>query len=137
MAIPFLDTNILLRHLLQDHSEQSPMATAYLARIESGELRVQIAETVIFETVFTLQRQYGHPKAAIRDSLVPLIELPGIVLPGKHRFRQVFDLYVDLNISFVDAYHVVFMRQLKLSEIVSFDKQFDRVPGIERVEPTP
>jgi predicted nucleic acid-binding protein len=137
MATPFLDTNILLRHLLQDHSEQSPKATAYLARIESGELRVQIAETVIFETVFTLQRQYGHPKAAIRDSLVPLIELPGIVLPGKQRFRQVFDLYVDLNISFVDAYHIVFMRQRKLSQIVSFDKQFDRVPGIERVEPTP
>jgi predicted nucleic acid-binding protein len=28
------------------------------------------------------------------------------------------------------------MKQLKLSEIVSFDKQFDRVPGIRRVEPT-
>jgi len=137
MATPFLDTNILLRHLLQDHPEQSPMATAYLARIESGELRVQIAETVVFETVFTLQRQYGHSKVAIRESLVPLIELPGIVLSGKQRFRQVFDLYADLNISFVDAYHVVFMRKLKLSKIVSFDKQFDRVPGIERVEPTP
>jgi len=136
MAIPFLDTNILLRHLLQDHPEQSPRATAYLARIEGGEVRVRIAETVIFETVFTLQRQYGHPKAAIRDNVLPLIELPGIVLPGKRRFRQVFDLYVDLNLSFVDAYHAVFMKQLKLSEIVSFDKQFDRVPGIKRVEPT-
>jgi predicted nucleic acid-binding protein len=75
MAIPFLDTNILLRHLLQDHPEQSPKATAYLARIEGGEVRVRIAETVIFETVFTLQRQYGHPKAAIRDNVLPLIEL--------------------------------------------------------------
>jgi predicted nucleic acid-binding protein len=135
MAIPFLDTNILLRHLLQDHPEQSPRATAYLARIENGEVRVRIADTVIFETVFTLQRQYGHPKAAIRDNLLPLVELPGFVLPGKRRFRQVFDLYVDRNLSFVDAYHAVLMKQLKLSEIVTFDKQFDRVPGIRRVEP--
>ena len=135
MAIPFLDTNVLLRHLLQDHPEQSPEATAYLARIENGEVRVRIAETVIFETVFTLQRQYGHPKAAIRDALVPLIELPGIELPGKQRFRQVFDMYVDLNISFVDAYHAVLMKQLKLTEIVTYDRQFDRVPGITRIDP--
>ena len=135
MAIAFLDTNILLRHLLQDHAEQSPRATAYLARIESGDIRVRIAETVIFETVFTLQRQYGQPKSAIRDVLVPLIELPGIVLPGKRRMREVFDMYVDLNISFVDAYHAALMKQLGLRDIVTFDRQFNRVPGVRRVEP--
>lgn len=136
MALPFLDTNILLRHLLHDHPEQSPRATAYLARIEQGDIRVRIAETIIFETVFTLQRQYGHPKAAIRDNVLPLIELPNIVLPGKRRFRKVFDMYVDLNVSFIDAYHAVLMGQLGLDEIVTFDRQFDRVPSISRVEPT-
>ena len=135
MAIAFLDTNILLRHLLQDHAEQSPRATAYLARIESGDIRVRIAETVIFETVFTLQRQYGQPKAAIRDVLVPLIELPGIILPGKRRMREVFDMYVDLNISFVDAYHAALMKRLGLRDIVTFDRQFNRVRGVRRVEP--
>ena len=135
MVIAFLDTNILLRHLLQDHAEQSPRATAYLARIESGDIRVRIAETVIFETVFTLQRQYGQPKSAIRDILVPLIELPGIVLPGKRRMREVFDMYVDLNISFVDAYHAALMKRLGLRDIVTFDRQFNRVRGVRRVEP--
>jgi len=135
VAIAFLDTNILLRHLLQDHAEQSPRATAYLARIESGDIRVRIAETVIFETVFTLQRQYGQPKSAIRDILVPLIELPGIVLPGKRRMREVFDMYVDLNISFVDAYHAALMKRLGLRDIVTFDRQFNRLRGVRRVEP--
>jgi len=135
MALPFLDTNILLRHLLQDHPEQSPRATAYLARIELGEIKVRTADTVVFETVFTLQRQYGHPKAAVRDNLLPLLELPGIVLPGKRGLRKVFDLYVERNLSFIDAHHVVLMQQLGLDHIVSFDKQFDRVPGVTRVEP--
>jgi hypothetical protein len=36
---------------------------------------------VIFETVFTLQRVYRQ--AAIGDALLPLLELPGIMLPGK------------------------------------------------------
>jgi predicted nucleic acid-binding protein len=135
MALPFLDTNILLRHLLQDHPEQSPRATAYLARIELGEIKVRTADTVVFETVFTLQRQYGHPKAAVRDNLLPLLELPGIVLPGKRGLRKVFDLYVERNLSFIDAYHVVLMQQLGLDHIVSFDRQFDRVPGVTRIEP--
>ena len=46
-----------------------------------------------------------------------------------------FDLYVDQNLPFADAYHAVLMERLKLVEIVSFDADFDRVPGIRRVEP--
>ncbi len=134
-ALPFLDTNVFLRHLRQDHPDFSPRATAYLARIERGELKVRTADTVIFETVYTLQSFYRQPKAAIRDAFLPLIELPGIVLPGKRRFRKVFTYYVDSNISFADAYHAVLMEGLKLKEIVSFDREFDRIPTVQRVEP--
>lgn len=135
MALPFLDTNVLLRHLLGDHPEQSPRATAYLGRVEQGEVKVRTADTVVFEMVFTLQRHYGHSKASIRDNLLPLLELSGIVLPGKRRLRQAFDLYVDLNLPFADAYHVALMQQLGLEHVVSFDRDFDRVPGVRRVEP--
>lgn len=38
MAPAFLDTNILLRHLLQDDPQQSPRATAFLLRVENGEV---------------------------------------------------------------------------------------------------
>ena len=135
MALPFLDTNVLLRHLLQDHPQQSLRATAYLARIEHGEIKVRTADTVVFEAVFTLQRQYGVSKEEIRNNLLPILELPGIVLPGKRRLRKVFDLYVDLNLPFADAYHVALMQRLGLRHIISFDKEFDRVPGVTRVEP--
>lgn len=135
MAIPFLDTNILLRHLLQDHPDHSPRATAYLERIERGEVQAHIAETVIFETVFLLQHRFGEPKARVVELIQPLIEMAGIRLPGKRKMRRVFDLYLRLNLPFADAYHAVLMRQLGLSEIVTFDQDFDRVPGIRGVEP--
>jgi predicted nucleic acid-binding protein len=134
MALAFLDTNVFLRHLTQDHPVHSPKATAYLERIERGELRVRITDTVVFETVFTLQSFYKQPRDRIRDNLLPLIELTGIVLPGKRKFRRVFELYGRLNISFADAYHAVTMQQLRLTEIATFDRNFDRVPGINRLE---
>ena len=132
MALPFLDTNVFLRHLLQDHSAHSPLATAHLAQIEQGQIRARTADTVVFEVVFTLQRYYKQPREKIRDSFLPLLELPGIILPGKQHFRQVFTWCIDLNLPFADAYHAVLMKRLNLNEIVSFDSDFDRIPGIER-----
>lgn len=133
--LPFLETNIFLRHLRQDHADFSPRATALLRRIEQGSLKVHTADTVVFETVFTLERFYKQSKEAIRDAFLPLIELPGIVLPGKRRFRQVFVYYIDKNIAFADAYHAVVMESLQLTQIVSFDRDFNRIPTVERVEP--
>ena len=46
-----------------------------------------------------------------------------------------FSYYVDLNISFADAYHAVLVEELKLTTILSFDRDLDRVVGISRVEP--
>jgi uncharacterized protein len=134
MTLSFLDTNIFLRHLLQDDPDHSPRASAFLKRIEAGEVKVRTSDTVIFETVFTLQKVYRRPKAAIRDTLLPLLELPGIVLPQKRRYRKVFSLYVDENLPFADAYHAVLMEQLNLTEIVTFDKDFDKIKGIIRVK---
>src|SRR5947209_17630207 len=117
-TLPFLDTNIFLRHLRGDHADFSPRATALLQRIEQGALKVRTADTVIFETVFTLERTYKQSKEAIRDAFLPLIELPGIELPGKKRFRKVFAYYIEKNISFADAYHAVLMESLRLRKII-------------------
>lgn len=135
MSHPVLDTNVLLRHLLHDDPEQSPRATAFLARVEAGEVRVRVSDPVIFETVFTLQRSRGVPKVDIRDRLMRLLEMPGIVLPGKERWRLILNTYTSRNLPLVDAYLVVMMERWRTDEIISFDTDFDRVPGIKRIEP--
>ncbi len=135
MTTPFLDTNIFLRHLRQDHPILSAKATAIFERIEVGELKVRICDTVIFETVFTLQRSYNQPRHRIADALLPLIQLPGVILPGKRLFQRAFALYRSASpIGFADCYHTAFMEHLRINEILSFDSDFDRIPGIKRRE---
>lgn len=131
----FIDTNIFLRHLLQDHPIHSPKASAFLKKIENGEIRVRTNDIVIFEVVFTLDRSYKKSKNDIQEAFLPLVLLPGIVLPGKRKFKRVFELYSTLNLPFADAYHAVLMEQTKLGQIVTFDHEFDRIPGIVRIEP--
>lgn len=135
-ALPFLDTNVFVRHLAADEPNQSPRATRYFDQIQRGEVTVRTANTVVFETVFVAERVYRLQRQQITAVLRPLLGLPGIVLPGKTEVLATFDLYVARPaLSFADCYHVTLMRQLKLTEIVSFDLGFDGIPGITRTEP--
>lgn len=134
-APPFLDTNILLRHLLGDHPDHSPRATAYIDRIERGQIRVRTSITVVFEAVYVLERPFRRSKAKIREGVFDVIELPGIILPEKREVGAAFARYVELNIPFADAYHAVLCLERTPAVIISFDRDFDRVPGLRRTEP--
>jgi predicted nucleic acid-binding protein len=59
--VAFLDTNVLLRHIMQDHSDHSVRSTALMVAIEHGQRTVQISDTVVFETAYTLEKTYGMP----------------------------------------------------------------------------
>jgi uncharacterized protein len=135
MALPFLDSNILLRHFTQDHPQHSPKATALLRQVEQGALQVRLSEIVLFETVYTLERTYKQSKAHIRQGLLALLALPSIVMPSKKRYRDMLDLYVTYNIPFADAYIAVQMRQSGSTDIYSFDRDFDKIAIVTRVEP--
>lgn len=134
MDLPFLDTNIFLRHLRQDDPVLSSKATAIFNRIEQGELQVRTSDTVIFETVFTLQKLYKQPRDRIAEAVLSLLELPGVVLPGKRTYRKVFALYRQGGLGFADCYHVILMERWRTQEILSFDTDFDKVLTIKRRE---
>jgi len=90
---------------------------------------------VVFETVFTLERSYKVPKTEIRDAILALLSMPGLILPGKRRYVRIFEFYVDYNLPFGDAYIAAEMERFGATELYSFDRQFNRVSGITRLEP--
>jgi predicted nucleic acid-binding protein len=136
LAEPFLDINVLLRHVLNDDPVQSPRATALLLAIQRGERSAQLSEPAIFETVFSLQRKEGFDRRGISRRVLALMLLPGIGFSDKGLYWRVFDLYrTRPGLSFPDCYHVALMERQGGSAIFSFDRGFDRVPGVHRIEP--
>ena len=133
----FLDTNILLRYLTGDDEQKASAAFNLLLKVERGEEVVVTSDLVIAETVFTLQspRGYGLSRELIRARLEPIITLRGLRLPHKCLYNRVFELYCEHRISFVDAYNAAYMESRRITEIYSYDTDFDRVEGISRVEP--
>lgn len=131
----FLDTNVILRHLLRDDEQKATASKELLARIERGQAKARTSDIVIAEVVFVLERTYRVPKEEIRDHLVPIILFPGLMLPKKRLFLRVFELYIGKNISFADAYNAALMEKLKITDIASYDPHFDRIERIRRFEP--
>ena len=133
----FLDTNILLRHLVVEDEEKARACRELLRRLERGEETAVTTDVVIFEAVYILEspRHYGLARNRIRQILEPLIGLRGLRLPSKSLYTRAFDLFCSTGISFADAYNAAYMEARHLTEVYSYDTDFDRVEGIRRVEP--
>lgn len=135
MATRFVDTNVLLRYLTKDDPAKAEQALALLLRVERGEEKVALSPLVVFETIFTLQHQYHEPRDRIRDTVSDILSLRGMQLPDKRLFQRALELYAQRPISFADAYNAIYLQARGLTEIYSWDGDFDKLPGIERVEP--
>ena len=131
-----LDANVFIRHLLQDEPDHSARATALFEAIERNERMVRVVDAVICEVVFVLNKSYNTPRSIVRDSLLPLLEFPSMLLPGKRTIFDTFDLWVnEAGLSFVDCYQLCLAKQLGLPGVITFDRKMDRLPGVERIEP--
>ena len=65
-----------------------------------------------------------------------MLTLRGLKLPLKRVCLRGLDVYASSPaLDFEDALAVAHMEQLGISRIVSYDRDFDRVAGLRRLEP--
>ena len=134
----FIDTNIFIRFFTGDDSVKAQACRQLLLRIEAGEERATTSESVIAEVVFVLRskRHYDIGASRVRDLFAPLLSLPGLHVQDKKRFLRALDLMASQPfLDFEDALSAVHMQRLGIDEIYSYDRDFDRVSDIVRVEP--
>ena len=65
-----------------------------------------------------------------------IISLPGIRFAEKRLCLEALDVFVQHRISFADAYTVVHMKARGITEIYSWDSDFDKIEDVRRVVPT-
>jgi uncharacterized protein len=137
MAPRFVDANVFLRFLTQSDPVQAAAAHALFLRVESGEEKVTTSALVLFEVIFTLHspRSYNQPKERIAELLSPLIELRGLQLRNRQLWLDSFAAWLRYPLDFTDAYNVAYMRSVGLSEIYAWDRGYDHVADIQRLEP--
>ena len=131
----FLDTSILLGYLL-DEDKRAQACLALLQKAERGEIRLRTTPLVIAEIVWTLQSsRYGLSPQEIRERLMPVLTLRGLILDDKQMYGKVMELYCTHNINFTDAFNAAVMLKEGLTHMYSYDQQYDRLSFLQRAEP--
>lgn len=133
----FIDANIFIRHLTQDHAKFSPACTALLAKAERQEAVLTTSESVVTEVVQVLSspRLYQLPRQRISTLLTALLSLPGMKCPERPVYLRALVLYARENIDFPDCLTVAHMEAAQLVTLYSYDQDFDRFATIRRVTP--
>ena len=110
-----LDTNMILRYLLNDNQKMANKAEHYL---NAGNVSVTIE--VIAEVVYVLKGVYSMERDKIADTVKEFLNL--VSCQEIDVLNLALDTYAEYNLDFVDCilygYHTV-----KDIEIASFDKK--------------
>jgi predicted nucleic acid-binding protein len=133
----FIDANIFIRHLTRDDPQKAQACFDLFRRAERNEINLTTAESVIAEVVYVLSSRqlYNIPRDEIRRLLRPLLSLPGLKLTHRGMYLRALDLYAAYPIDFADALLAAQMEQQHVTELYSYDRDFDQVAGIKRLEP--
>jgi predicted nucleic acid-binding protein len=127
----FVDTNVIIRHLTADPPAAGARATRFLAEAEA----LLLPDVIAAEIVFVLESFYEVPRAEVARLLRSVIVADVIHTLDPGLLLRALEVYEFDRLDFADAYLVACAETAGVSEIVSFDRAFDRVTSVVRIEP--
>lgn len=130
-----IDANVIVRLITDEPPQMAEKAEQLFAAVDRGELTLYVAEVVVAEVVWVLKSYYGFTSVEITTLLSEFLDHEGLQCEDKTSLLLALSLYKEKNIDFIDALLAARMVRLKIKEIYSFDKHFDRLPGITRLVP--
>jgi predicted nucleic-acid-binding protein len=124
-----VDTNLIVRHLVQDDEKHADKATKLFEACDRGELILVILSTVLAECVFVLESFYKHPRADIARVLRQLIASPGIEAENLPIQLDALRRYGETKIHFVDCL-IAATAVADEIEVASFDRDLSRFSDV-------
>jgi predicted nucleic-acid-binding protein len=130
--MPSLDTNCLLRWLLNDTPDQTALVTDL---INSGG-NFAIADAALIETVFVLEKLKKISRETIEKAVTAVIENDAI-LCNRELFTEILPIYTSHpKLSFVDCYLEAHARKTATVPLLTFDKKLaNQLTGAKLLSP--
>ena len=129
-----LDTNVLVRYLVQDDPAQARLATAALAELTEA-APGWIAREVMIETVWVLERAYRLPRADIADAIDGLLAARELVIEEADRVGLAAQRWRDGGAGFADQMIALAGQGAGCRETLTFDVKAAGIPGMTLLGP--
>jgi predicted nucleic-acid-binding protein len=98
-----VDTNLILRYLVQDHQKHAKAAGKIFEACDRGDLVIVVLPAVLAECVFVLESFYEHPSGDVASALGRLISSPGVEISAVATHLDALDRYRKTKVHFVDC----------------------------------
>ncbi len=129
--MPSLDTNVLVRYLVQDDARQTRIAHQFISEYADREQSLFISNSVILETEWVLRSSYGFPKESYIDVLVQLLETKEMAFPDETSLELALFFYRENNIDFAGSLHAATVHVNQMLPLVTFDRRATKISGVE------
>ena len=127
-----VDTNLIVRYLVQDHEKHARAAGKLFDACDRGDIVIVVLPVVLAECVFVLESFYRHPRASIASVLGRLISSPGVEITEMTVHLDALNRYKGTRIHFVDCLIAASAVDRKLP-VSTFDQDFRKFVDV-RVE---
>jgi len=127
-----VDTNLIVRYLVQDHEKHAQAAGKLFDACDRGEIVIVVLPTVLAECVFVLESFYEHPRGNISSALGRLISSPGVEIGGTTIHLDALNRYRKTKVHFVDCL-IAATAAAENMPVASFDQDFRKFTDV-RIE---
>ena len=131
----FVDTNVFLRFLVNDDPAKADACESLFRNAIAGDETLCTSDMVIAEIICVLEPYYELNKSDIRESVEKILNTRNLHCPNREIIISALSIYVDKNIDFIDALNAFMLKRDEINEIYSYDRHFDRIDWIKRIEP--
>lgn len=128
-----LDTNILVRCLVDDDIDQSAVARAFAGKLTAEEPAF-VCREVLVELVWVLERSYGFSRDAISTALLDMLSREGIVLETSDDVARAALGYRRGEAGFSDLMIAAASRREGALPLYTFDQRAARLDGVRLLD---
>ena len=123
-----LDTNILVRFLVQDDERQSRLVRSRLKKAEGSREKLLVTLVVILEMIWVLESAYGFLRVEILNSIEALTQMPIFLFEADDVLEKLVNQGRQTNHDLSDLL-IAFSANFQGSEtLLTFDKKASKHP---------
>ena len=125
-----IDTNLLVRLFVNDDTAQAQKVRVLFDQRADAAGALWVADIVLVELVWALDRVYARPRAQIVMALQALASHATVQLESVAALPEVTALYAQGPADFADCLLAVKAGQAGCESLRSFDKKMRALPGV-------
>jgi predicted nucleic-acid-binding protein len=125
-----IDTNVLLRFLVQDDPIQSAVATQVIRRRCTKSDPGFVSLVALAETVWVLESVYGLPLAEVAEAVERLLTADTLRIQNGQEVNEAAIAHRSGRVDFADALIGALGRQADCSTTLTFDRRASRLPSM-------